>query len=112
MNRMNKIISEVGIARVSLIPSILFILSTTLCMPANATDTWRAGVAEVVITPDNLMWMSGYGARDHRAEGKLHELHCKALVIEQTGGEPLVLITLDLVGIDRDTSSEVCRRLE
>jgi hypothetical protein len=58
------------------------------------------------------MWMSGYAARDHRAEGKLHDLHCKTLVIERVGGAPLVLITLDLVGIDRETSAEICRRLE
>jgi hypothetical protein len=78
----------------------------------HAADDWKAGVAEVAITPEHLMWMSGYGARDHRAEGKLHDLHCKTLVIEPTGGEPLVLITLDLVGIDHPTSAEVCRRLE
>jgi len=89
---------------------VLFV--TCVSAAANAAEVWRAGAAEVVITPDALMWMSGYGGRDHRAEGKLHDLHAKALVIEQNDAEPLVLVTLDLVGIDRETSAEVCRRLE
>lgn len=77
-----------------------------------AADDWRAGVAEVVITPEKLMWMSGYAGRDHRAEGKLHDLHAKALVLEGAGKTRAVLITLDLVGIDRATSSEVCEWLK
>ncbi len=28
------------------------------------TLTWKAGVASVVVTPDEPMWMAGYAARD------------------------------------------------
>lgn len=74
---------------------------------AQAADGWKAGAAKVVITPSQLMWMSGYGSRDHAAEGKLHDLWAKALVIEDPAGERLLLITLDLVGIDRQLSLSV-----
>ena len=35
---------------------------------APAAD-WQAGAASVKITPERLMWMSGYGSRNHPAEG-------------------------------------------
>lgn len=93
---------------------LLCLLPTALCLLAASAraETWQAGVAEVVITPEKLMWMSGYGARDHRAGGKLHDLYCKTLVIEADGGSRLVLVTLDLVGIDRGIMQNVCRRAE
>jgi hypothetical protein len=58
------------------------------------------------------MWMSGYAARDHGAEGQLHDLWVKALVLQDPAGETAVLVTMDLVGIDRDTSVQVCQRLQ
>lgn len=79
--------------------------------PERPASIWKAGVARVNITPKQLMWMSGYGARDHEAEGKLHDLWAKALVIEDPQGQRLALITLDLVGIDRDFSNSVCSAL-
>ena len=50
------------------------------------------------------MWMSGYGARTKPAEGKSSDLYAKALMLETANGDRAVLVTLDLVGIDRDTS--------
>jgi hypothetical protein len=72
---------------------------------------WQAGVARTVITPSQLMWMSGYGARNKPAEGKIHDLWAKALALEDPAGERLLLITLDLVGIDRDLAVAVCKQL-
>ena len=79
---------------------------------ASAADGWKAGTAETVITPDEFLWMSGYGGRTAPADGKNDDLMCKAVVLEDPAGERVVLVTLDLVGIDRATSSEVCRTLE
>jgi neutral ceramidase len=73
--------------------------------------TWKAGAAKVVITPEKLMWMSGYGSRDKPAEGKLHDLWAKALALEDPAGKRGVLVTMDLVGIDRGLSTAVCRAL-
>lgn len=74
--------------------------------PAN-NATWKAGAAKVVITPKENMWMSGYGGRDKPSEGKVSDLWAKALVIEDSRGERVVLVTMDLVGIDRETSLAV-----
>src|SRR5687767_4281750 len=88
------------------------LLSFLIALPVQAADQWKAGVAKTVITPDESMWMSGYGARTAPADGKNDDLMCKAVVLEDAGGGRIVLVTLDLVGIDRATSQAVCARLK
>jgi hypothetical protein len=68
---------------------------------------FKAGVATKIITPAEPMWMAGYGARNKPSEGKVHELHVKALALEDPAGTKLVLMTTDLVGIPRDLSEAV-----
>lgn len=79
---------------------------------AETPATWRAGVAREKITPSEPMWMSGYASRDHEAEGTLTELWAKALALEDPAGARLVLLTVDLVGIDRHLSAEVCAAIQ
>jgi hypothetical protein len=59
-------------------------------------------VASTVITPQESMWMAGYAARDKPSEGKVHDLHAKALALEDATGTRLVLVTLDLITVPRD----------
>jgi neutral ceramidase len=73
---------------------------------------WKAGVGRAVITPPSMMWMSGYASRDRPAQGKLHDLSVKALLLQDQGGNRCLALTYDLVGIDRRTSQEICRQLE
>lgn len=79
-----------------------------------AESSWKVGVSRADITPQEFMWMSGYGGRDRPADGKLTDLWAKAMAIEDADGRQHVLVTLDLVGIDRDTAAaitvEVTRR--
>src|SRR5512142_698305 len=74
--------------------------------------SWQAGVAKVTITPREFMWMSGYGARTRPAEGKVHDLWAKALALQAPDGKRCVLITLDLVGIDRELARAICAAIE
>ncbi|MEZ6115368.1 MAG: neutral/alkaline non-lysosomal ceramidase N-terminal domain-containing protein [Pirellulaceae bacterium] len=73
---------------------------------------WQAGVGRTEITPTQAMWMAGYGHRDHPAEGTLTPLWCKALVLEDQQGHRAVLVTLDLVGIDRRLTLDICEQLK
>jgi hypothetical protein len=77
--------------------------------PAAEPDgsVFRTGVAVRVITPAEPMWLAGYGNRDHPAEGKVHDLHVKALALEDAAGGKLVLLTSDLVGLPRALSEAV-----
>jgi len=77
---------------------------------ADAAKGWKAGTAKTIITPAGPVWMSGY-PRDHPAEGKLQDLSAKALALEDGDGHRALLITMDLVGIDRPTAQRVCERL-
>jgi hypothetical protein len=77
-----------------------------------ADRPWKAGVARVNISPELPIWLSGYGARDKPAQDKLDDLWAKALALEDADGRRAVLVTMDLVGIDRQLSREVCRQIE
>lgn len=78
-------------------------------MVAEAADLLPAGFARALITPEQPMWMSGYGGRERPAEGTLTDLFVKVMAV----GEPaVVLVTLDLIGIDHDTTARIVRRLE
>ncbi|MGI8982827.1 MAG: neutral/alkaline non-lysosomal ceramidase N-terminal domain-containing protein [Pirellulaceae bacterium] len=80
---------------------------------APAADGWKAGVAKANITPEQPMWLAGYGGRDHPAEGKLHDVWIKALALEDAGGKRVVLLTSDLCGIPRwmyDSVSEAVKK--
>jgi neutral ceramidase len=68
---------------------------------------WRAGVAGVVITPEQPIWMAGYGARDRPAEGTLHDLWAKALALEDADGNQAVLVTTDLLGFPEEMSGHI-----
>lgn len=76
-----------------------------------AQEGWKAGVARVKITPEQPLWMAGYGGRDHVAEGTTSDLWAKVLVLEDGSGQRAVLLTLDLVGIDRGTTQAIAARL-
>ena len=78
--------------------------------PAPAQD-WQAGAAKINITPQHYMAMSGYGGRDEPANGKVTDLWAKALVIDAGDGQRGVIVTMDLVGIDRDLSLAICQSL-
>ena len=59
---------------------------------------WRIGIARTDVTPTKLLWMSGYAARKHVAEGAVHPLWAKALVIEDQRGERAASVAVDLIG--------------
>lgn len=81
---------------------VLFVSTASAADPA-----FKAGVASKVITPEKPMWMAGYAARNKVAGGKLHDLHAKALCLEDAGGKRLVLVTTDLIGIPRYLAEQV-----
>jgi len=92
--------------------SFIVVFEASFIHAQEKAPTWQAGVAKVVITPREFMWMSGYGARTKPAEGKVHELWAKALVLQDAPGKRCVLVTMDLVGIDRVFSEELCAELK
>jgi hypothetical protein len=68
---------------------------------------WRAGVARARITPQESMWLSGYGSRDHPSQGTRIDLWAKALALGAPDGTRTVICSLDLVGIDAETADAI-----
>lgn len=91
---------------------VLFVSTLNCNVMADDDTLWKAGVATQVITPSEFIWMSGYGSRTAPAEGKISDLHAKVIVIEDPSGRRVLLITLDLVGVARGISQEICERLQ
>lgn len=78
-----------------------------------ARAEWRAGAAAEVITPPWPMPMAGYASRGaQHATGRLTDLYAKALVLQDEWGERGVLVTLDLVGLERTHAADICRALQ
>ncbi|MFM7922856.1 MAG: hypothetical protein ACKPJJ_21765, partial [Planctomycetaceae bacterium] len=101
---------------------LIFLVATALLLSiqlptvaqahGHSDQTWQAGAAAVVITPPQPMWMSGYASRDRPAQGKIHDLFVKAMAVRDPLGRTVVLLTCDLVGIDRATSQQICSRIQ
>lgn len=87
---------------------IAFVLQSS---SAAAEKPWLAGVARVNISPELPIWLSGYGGRNKPAATKHDDLWAKALVLEDAAGRRVALVTMDLIGIDRELSLDVCRRV-
>lgn len=79
---------------------------------AAAPLEWKVGISSVVITPDESMWMAGYGFRDRPSEGTRHDLWAKALAFEDANGHQGVLITTDLLGFPKEMSDTIRNRIE
>jgi hypothetical protein len=79
----------------------LCLIALPFCAGADQPSNFKAGLASIVITPEEPMWMAGYAARNKPSEGKVHDLHAKALALEDEHGTRLVIVTVDLLGIPR-----------
>lgn len=73
---------------------------------------YRAGVAQIDITPDYPVRLSGFGVRRTESEGVTQPIWAKGLAIQPANGEPAVLITTDNLGIPATVVNEVAARLQ
>jgi Fe-S cluster assembly iron-binding protein IscA len=76
-----------------------------------AADDWKVGMARVDITPAKNIWLAGYASRKKPAQGTKHPLWAKALVFEDPQGEQAVIVTTDLIGLTREISDAVSKRV-
>jgi len=77
-----------------------------------AADVWQAGVARVVITPPEPMWMSGYGGRDRPAEGRIHDLYARAAAFRDVSGTTSVFVSTDLIGVPAGMAKYLAAEVE
>lgn len=93
--------------------SITLLVACLTTVATAETSGWKAGVASVVITPEEPLPMAGYASRkDKPAEGTEQDLFAKALAIEDENGNRAVVITTDLIGITANLREVVETRLQ
>ena len=76
-------------------------------------DTYLVGVAEVDITPKDPVRMNGFGARRDEFTRVNHPIYARAISIRHADDqEPLVLMTVDVLGITAAHRAELVKRLK
>jgi neutral ceramidase len=96
---------------------ILFVLLSTLRVfaeekKAKQSPLWKAGVATAVITPEQEIWMAGYGGRKKPSEGIVQQLYAKAIALEDQSAVRFVFVTMDLISVLRELRDSVAREVE
>jgi hypothetical protein len=74
-------------------------------------NSFTAGVAQIDITPERPIRLTGYGSRISPSEGVAAPLRAKALAFGGAGKPAAVLITADLIGVPRYITEDVAARL-
>lgn len=95
-------------------------LLTVLFIPALPADTvvaadapsWKAGVAKAVITPQEPLWMGGYGGRTAPADGKFHDLWIRVVALEAADGQRAVILSSDTLGLSQPIYRDVLAAVE
>ena len=92
-------------------PLLLVALFVALPSHLSAQPGYRVGIAKADITPTFPIRTAGYGNRNKPSEGVDHPLHAKALAIQFDNDPPLLLLTADIIGFNRDIAEAICERI-
>lgn len=93
---------------------VLVVGSAGMPNVANAEPTsHEVGLAKVDITPDFNLRLSGFAARATESVGVREPIFARAMAIRaSSGGEPVVLIAVDSIGVPMFVRDEVAHRLQ
>ena len=88
-------------------------LLAALCaaLPALPATAWRAGVAQVKITPSKPIPLAGYANRTAPFTGVEADIFAKALALDDGAGHRAVLLTADVLGWTARFTERVCARI-
>ncbi len=62
--------------------------------------TWQVGFGRRVITPQNDVWLAGYGTK-RPAENKIHDIWVKVMALKSPDGKHVVMATTDHMGMSK-----------
>src|SRR5437773_1001029 len=75
-------------------------------------DSWKAGTASEIITPQEPLWLAGYAVRKEPAGRKISELRASALALQDAAGNRLVIASIDLIAITKIIAEPVYEAVE
>src|SRR5438445_3469730 len=92
---------------------LLFIgASPGLVAGEKAQTDWKVGFAEIKITPEQPLLMSGYAGRTKPFEKVAGDLYVKAMVLEDRDGRRAALVTSDLLGFPAAVAEPICEAID
>lgn len=95
---------------------VLFVLPILVFSQAGSTlkqePGWKAGAARANITPDESIWMAGFGFRNKPSEGVTTDIWASALALEDANGHRAVIIAIDNAGIRKELSDAIRAKLK
>lgn len=77
-----------------------------------ASDRMKIGIATVDITPKSSIMLVGYASRTEPSTGVVHQIYAKAIAFEDAIGAKAVLVTTDLIGLHRELTGELSKRVQ
>ncbi len=90
---------------------LLATVFSTACAQGQSV-VYQVGVSKVDVTPDYPIRLNGFGFRREESEGVNQRIWVKALAISQEDEQPVILLTLDSLGIRLPMLDEVAARLK
>ena len=90
---------------------LAFVLVPLFASGLAAELPWKAGFATVKITPEKPVMMSGYANRIKPFERVVQDIYAKALVLEDAGGQRSLILTSDLIGMNRAFAEPLAKEI-
>jgi hypothetical protein len=90
----------------------VFFIGVLQANSSEISSYWRVGFSNIIITPEQPMWMAGYAARNHDGNGTITNLWAKALYLEDNNKNKALLITSDLESFPKYLSDQIRDRIE
>ncbi len=95
--------------RIKLLTTCCLFLSISLFSSLNWAQTWQAGLAQLDITPEEPLRLSGYASRQDPSEGVADKLTLRVLALSNSesrdhaealsSAKPLILVSVDAIAI-------------
>jgi putative membrane-bound dehydrogenase-like protein len=96
----------------SSVQKICLIAFLAVFSPSTAVgDVYQVGLSRIEITPRFPVRLNGFGFRRTESEGLTQKTWARALAIDD-GGDPALLIAVDILGIPAEIRAETLRRLQ
>ena len=101
------------LAEIRMYKIIFFTLSLIISIqvPSNGEEPFQVGVAKIDITPDYPIRLNGFGFRRAESEGVGQRIYAKALAIQFRNESPVILLTVDSLGLRLDMVDRLHKRL-
>ncbi|MFL5245856.1 MAG: neutral/alkaline non-lysosomal ceramidase N-terminal domain-containing protein [Gemmataceae bacterium] len=78
----------------------------------DSESTYHVGMAKIDITPKEPIRLNGFGFRRTEFEGVTQKIWARALALDDGRKNPVLLITVDILGIPNEIRRELVRRFE